>query len=550
MTLGGFSQHRLRLISGLILFSFALTHLLNHAIGLISLETMEQVRLYRVAITRSIPGSTILGLALLVHIGLALYKFAARRSLRMTAWEAVQLVFGLAIPYFLFRHMLGTRLPHELFGVDTDYSLVLFSTWPKEAWRLLFLTTLVWVHACIGLHFWLRLKPWYERIVWPLFGVAVLIPVLAYAGYTVAGRENEATYEFQNPYTAEQIEFVVAAFEWGVWGALGVVGLAVVIRFIWVARRRLKPQIKVSYAGGEDVVTEQGASLLEISRNHDIPHASVCGGRARCSTCRVRVLDGLESLEIPSDEEQRVLDRVGAAANVRLACQMVPVEDIAVATLLPAHRVRAGDATESDRYTWGVEQEVTLMFADLRGFTALSENKYPYDVVFILNQYLGQMSAAIEDSGGYVDKFIGDGIMAIFGMGEDASRGADAALRAAKAMGGVLGALNKSLAHDLPEPLRIGIGLHTGAAILGRVGVAQSNGASQRITALGDTVNAASRLEGATKQFGAELVVSATTIAAASIPAGEGQTERLQVKGKQEALDVTVYKRAVSVLPD
>ena len=77
------------------------------------------------------------------------------------------------------------------------------------------------------------------------------------------------------------------------------------------------------------------------------------------------------------------------------------------------------------------------MFADLRGFTALSENKYPYDVVFILNQYLGQMSAAIEDSGGYVDKFIGDGIMAIFGMGEDASKGADAALRAAKAMGGV-----------------------------------------------------------------------------------------------------------------
>ncbi|MEM8646280.1 MAG: adenylate/guanylate cyclase domain-containing protein, partial [Pseudomonadota bacterium] len=216
----------------------------------------------------------------------------------------------------------------------------------------------------------------------------------------------------------------------------------------------------------------------------------------------------------------------------------------------PARQIKAADATVSDRYTWGVEQEVTLMFADLRGFTDLSENKYPYDVVFILNQYLGQMSAAIEESGGYVDKFIGDGIMAIFGMGQDATKGADSALRAAKAMGGVLVALNKSLTHDLPDPLRMGIGLHTGSAILGRIGVAQSNRANQRITALGDTVNAASRLEGATKTFGAELVVSATTIAAASIAVGEGKAERIQVKGKQEALDVAVYKRAMDVLPD
>ncbi|NNF77165.1 MAG: adenylate/guanylate cyclase domain-containing protein, partial [Rhizobiales bacterium] len=130
------------------------------------------------------------------------------------------------------------------------------------------------------------------------------------------------------------------------------------------------------------------------------------------------------------------------------------------------------------------------------------------------------------------------------------SVGADASLRAAKAMGGVLGALNKSLANDLPEPLRIGIGLHTGAAILGRVGVAQSNGANQRITALGDTVNTASRLEGATKQFGAELIVSKSTSDATSISLEEGQKERISIKGKQEVLDATVYKRAVRVLAD
>ena len=550
MTIAGFSQHRLRLISGLILFSFALTHLLNHAVGLISLDAMEQVRLIRVAVTRSLPGSTILGLALLVHIGLALYKFAARRSLRMTPWEGIQLVFGLAIPYFLFRHMIGTRLPYDLFDTDTNYSLVLFSTWPREAWRLLFLITLVWVHACIGLHFWLRLKSWYQHVVWPLFGAALLTPVLAYAGFTVAGRENLATSEFQNPFTAEQIQFIFAAFDWGVWGAIGVVGLAVAIRLVWVTQRRLKPQIKVNYTGAGEVNTECGPSLLEISRRWNIPHASVCGGRARCSTCRVRILEGLESLAAPSHDEQKVLDRVGASPNVRLACQIVPTQNITVATLLPAHRVNPADASLSDRYTWGVEQEVTLMFADLRGFTALSENKYPYDVVFILNQYLGQMSTAIENTGGYVDKFIGDGIMAIFGLGQDVTVGADASLRAAKAMGGVLDTLNKSLADDLPEPLRIGIGLHTGAAILGRIGVAQGNGASQRITALGDTVNTASRLEGATKQFGAELIVSKSTAQVTSIDLQEGQNERVTVKGKQEVLEVTVYKYAVTVLAD
>ncbi len=550
MTFAGLSQHRLRLISGLILFSFALTHLLNHAVGLISLDAMEQVRLVRVYVTRSILGSTVLGLALLLHIGLALYKFASRRTLRMTPWEGVQLVFGLAIPYFLFRHMIGTRLPHELFGTDTDYSLVLFATWPNEAWRLLFLITLVWVHACIGLHFWLRLRTWYSRYVWPLFAAAVLIPALAYAGFTVAGRENRATYEFQNPYTTEQIEFIYKAFDWGVWAAVGVVALAIVIRITWIVLGRFKPRVKVSYSGAGEVVTERGSTLLEISRSWDIPHASVCGGRARCSTCRVRVLEGLEGLAAPSDAEQRVLDRVGASSNVRLACQIVPTADIAVATLLPAHRVGPADAVTSDQYTWGVEQQVTLMFSDLRGFTALSEDRLPYDVVFILNQYLAQMSAAIEDAGGYVDKYIGDGIMAIFGLGQEVGEGADSALRATKAMGGVLGALNKSLAADLPEPLRIGIGLHTGPAILGRVGVAQNDGGSQRITALGDTVNTASRLEGATKQFDAELIVSKTTSDAAQLNLGEAQKERISVKGKQEELDVSVFKHAINVLKD
>ncbi|MEM7426673.1 MAG: adenylate/guanylate cyclase domain-containing protein [Pseudomonadota bacterium] len=547
--LSGLGQHQIRLISGSILFVFVSTHLLNHALGLVSIDAMQAVREVRVAVTRSVPGSVILGLALLVHIVLALYKFAVRRTLRMSIGEGIQLVFGLSIPYFLFRHMIGTRLPHEMFGLDDDYVYALFVMWPGEAWGQFFLINVVWVHACIGLHFWLRLRAWYARVVWPLFAMAVLVPVLAYAGFAVAGRNIRNEYEFENPYTQEQVAFLYQAFDWGFWGAIGVVALVLVIRVVRFAIGRLRHRVRITYANAREIITESGPTLLDISRSWNVPHASVCGGRARCSTCRVRVLEGLDHLPAPGEQERKVLERVGAAPNVRLACQIAPSADISVATLLPAHRVSSADANMDDSYTWGVEQDVTVLFADLRGFTALSEDRYPYDVVFILNQYLGQMSTAIEDNNGYVDKFIGDGIMAIFGMGQPTDQGAVSALRAAKAMGGVLGALNKSLAADLPEPLRIGIGLHTGHAILGRVGVADS-GASQRITALGDTVNTASRLEGSSKQYGAELVVSSATAIASGLTLEPDQNDRVSVKGKQTQLDILVFRRAIDVLND
>jgi adenylate cyclase len=109
-------------------------------------------------------------------------------------------------------------------------------------------------------------------------------------------------------------------------------------------------------------------------------------------------------------------------------------------------------------------------------------------VVFVLNHYLGQMSDAISDAGGYVDKFLGDGIMAIIGMEKTLPQGARDTLAAAKAIDIVLSLINESLAADLDKPLNIGIGIHTGPAILGRIGVKGGSGSAQRITALGDMV--------------------------------------------------------------
>lgn len=546
---GALAQN-LRLYSGLVLFAFVATHLVNHAFGLVSVEAMEAVRTVRSGLWRSPPGTVLLYGALITHMALALLKFMQRRTWRMSGWEAVQLVFGLAIPLLLARHVIGTRMAHEVFGLDDTYTHLLWVLWPNEVPRQAPLILLVWVHGCIGIHFWLRLKPWYRRVTWPLNALAVLVPVLAFAGFAVGGRQVRLNGAFVPPLSGEQIAVIYRAMDTAFWIGIAIIGAAIAFRVVRAVADRFRPKVRVSYANGRTLVSEIGPTLLEISRSHGVPHASVCGGRARCSTCRVRILDGLENLPDPGEAERTVLERVGAAPNVRLACQLVPSADLSVATLLPALQVSVSDVGGHDKYLWGVEQTVAIMFADIRGFTALSEAKLPYDVVFVLNQYLGQMSDAISDAGGYVDKFIGDGIMAIFGMEQGPQAGARDALAAARSMGGVLSALNTSLAADLSEPLRIGIGIHTGPAILGRIGVAGASGAkgaTQRITALGDTVNTASRLESACKDLACQLVISGQTAETSELVISGGRADRILVKGREEEVAILAFDKAVDL---
>ena len=116
--LRGDSLQRLRLASGLILFAFAATHFLNHALGLVGLEAMHTAQEWRTAVTRSWPGTIVLVSALIVHILLGLYKLAKRETWRMPRWEAAQIAFGVAIPFLLFPHIVNTRIAHTFFGVE------------------------------------------------------------------------------------------------------------------------------------------------------------------------------------------------------------------------------------------------------------------------------------------------------------------------------------------------------------------------------------------------------------------------------------------------
>jgi adenylate cyclase len=535
-----------RLASGLVLFAFALTHFLNHALGHVSLEAMEQVQEVRRAVWRSWPGSILLYGSLALHAALALWKLARRRSWRVGPWDAAQIALGLAIPLMAVAHVVGTRGLSSCCGFDDRYTTELRILWPGLAATQSLLLVVVWLHAVLGLHFWLRPKEWYRAWSPALLVAAVLIPTLSITGYVESARR-VAAMSFPDPaLPGALIEPSTRMLEWartGIWSAFGVAAAAALGWRLW-GKLRSGPQ--VTYPGVRTVRATLGATLLETSRAGGIPHAAVCGGRGRCTTCRVQVIEGGDRLPAPNPTEAAALARIHAPAAVRLACQIRPAHSLSVRPLVPMREVEpmAGD----DAYRWGVERRITIMFADLRGFTRLAERLYPYDAVFLLNRYFEVMSEAIERHGGEVDKFLGDGIMALFGVAPGRGGGSRDALLAARAMLEGLDGLNAEFQTTLREQLRMGVGVHTGPAVLGRVG----GGSRAGLTALGDSVNIASRLEALNKELDSVLVVSSATVEAAGVVIPGAEIRDIALRGRAETLAVHVAldRAAVDAMAD
>jgi adenylate cyclase len=193
----------------------------------------------------------------------------------------------------------------------------------------------------------------------------------------------------------------------------------------------------------------------------------------------------------------------------------------------------------------GSERPITVVFVDIRGSTGLSEGKLPYDVLFILNQFFREMSGAIADTQGHYSQFTGDGLMALYGLeAADPAVGAADAVRGASEMLSRLERLNDRLRDDLPEPLRIGIGIHCGEAIVGAMGPPRS----QIVTAIGDTVNTCARLESLTKEFDCVVVVSRRAAEAAGLDVAGDALHQAPVRGRTEPVEFYIFKE-IAALP-
>jgi len=185
----------------------------------------------------------------------------------------------------------------------------------------------------------------------------------------------------------------------------------------------------------------------------------------------------------------------------------------------------------------GARYEATVMFTDIRGFTAMSEKLSPEEVFAFLNDYLGRMIEVIAARGGIIDKFLGDGILAVFGLPVVSTSHADNAFAAAMDMRGALAALNAERGSAGKEKIRIGIGMHTGEVIAGNVGSSKK----LQFTVIGDTVNVASRIESLNKDFGSYLLLTGSTYAKLGDEGRRAPFVRIEgasLRGKAEKLDL------------
>src|SRR6266567_438200 len=552
----GISVRQVRLACGLVLFTYLVSHFVNHALGNISMDALAGGVYSHTAFWQFPPVAVLFYAAALVHAGLGVWALYERRQFRWKAIEPLQLVLGLSIPALIIAHIAGVRLGHTLFGHEKLYPQVLYAYWIAAPYRirLMFAVLLIaWIHSCIGLHFWLRMKAFYNTAAPYLLAAVVLIPTLAMLGLYQGGRSviqdnnnDSAEWKASNLSrsqvgTAAEQAVLDSITDYFLIGYLGLLGLVMLGRGVRALNERRVGMINLSYGNGRTVRVPKGLSVLEASLRNNVPHASVCGGRARCSTCRIRVIGDCDALPEPSQRETFVLNRVGVGADpaIRLACQLRPETDLSFFQIFLPQTTAATLRTSSPSRI-GEERYLVSMFVDMRGSTKLAENRLPFDTVFIVNRFLGAVSKAVIECGGQPNQFVGDGQLALFGLNCSPQTACRQALQAAAMIAANVDELNRFLEHDLREPIRFGIGIHGGEVIIGDIGYRDH----MVFTALGDAVNVAARLQDMTKTLACEAVISEEVRVSAGLAADGLPEQEVAIRGRAEPMTIRVVKRA------
>lgn len=271
-------------------------------------------------------------------------------------------------------------------------------------------------------------------------------------------------------------------------------------------------------------------NLLESLVSADIPIAHLCGARARCSTCRVRVTEGIEQLSPRTEPEQKMASRLDFPDELRLACQTTAVGSVKIARLvLDATDVELASQLGKPKMVGrvGREVEVAVLFTDVVGYTSMADSLPAYDVVHMLNRFFGRTATLVEENGGQVDNYIGDAVLAVFGI-EDKPDPALGAVRTGLGILAIADDLTNYLGRIYQMDFRVRVGIHYGEVLFGLMGAESA----ARETVIGDTVNVASRLEAANKETGTSILASERVRELTAQHVEYGRRFELDLRGK------------------
>lgn len=507
----------LRLASGLVLFAYVTCHFLGLAGGLALIDGMTAASSVTLAVWETLPGTVVLYAALLLHLVFGLGVLARPWRDLASAGRRVRTITGLAIPPALLLHLIDVRGAVWLFGQDVDFEHLVAHYWidrPVLAIVQLLLMALVWLHGCLGVCDWLRFRRCWPRLRGGLIVAACLVPLMAALGFANAGFDLEGrTAEVAGEATDAAVRARLArlgAVSVGLYVALlaGVLAAGLAVR----RRRTASPVAWVEVPDGRTLPVAKGATLLQVLQDRSVPIGAVCGGKARCTTCRVRLSDCSQPQRPAGPLEAAALARIGAPPGTRLACQLKPVGRMQVVPLL--RRVeKAGPQPLTFEHMR--ETEVIAFCSDLRDSTRLADLNLPYDLFDLMSTYQQIVQRSVAAHGGIVISVSGDGIMALFMTDRSPPTAARAALAAAGQALRDLDELSQDWDAQSPAPLRVGIGIHLGAGV---VGLAHEE---PRLHFFGAAANLAHRLQAGTKDAAGRVLVSRATLQRSGLPHGE-----------------------------
>ncbi len=247
-------------------------------------------------------------------------------------------------------------------------------------------------------------------------------------------------------------------------------------------------------------------SILTAALRNGINHLHACGGSARCSTCRIQVVSGLENCNPRNELELKLADTHNFSDDVRLACQTTITGNVDIRRLLvDIEDLKFSTLNHKKLGPIGSHRKVAILFADIQGFTPMSERMQSYDVMYVLNKYFDFAGKIINANGGEINNYIGDAFLAVFGL-DDAGDEVFRAIKSGLEIQDNLITFAKTIEVNFNEEFKVRIGIHYGDAIIGMLG---SRG-TERLSVIGDTVNTAARVEAANKESDTFMLVSET----------------------------------------